>query len=208
MTEHDELRNDLPYIPRPLVIWAHVAGNVVPCVQWHGKDTSGNVTKEQYLFPIYGTDTEWLELSRDDLWRVLFLGDVSEWNELHPDNKVGLYKNGDIESGYTSIIRIYSNDLFRSVSPVLNCCVVYRSEEGLLLAPDVYYNNDLEKELPRYDADEGIQKRWRDLYKKHGWESGLSLHLDGLLNHEGLFLHVACEHLRRKTEAQEEYRWG
>ncbi|OHA80085.1 MAG: hypothetical protein A2675_01085 [Candidatus Yonathbacteria bacterium RIFCSPHIGHO2_01_FULL_51_10] len=129
----------LPWLPRPLIVFAPIAGEITPCVQWHGQESSGDVTDEQFLFPLCGLNAQYIEVVRPDFWRVASIGNVVE---------------------------LVANELCSHPDFLLVCGVVARSQQGILLFPQVYENPDVHDELPRDDEDKEFQRLFRYYYLK------------------------------------------
>lgn len=60
----------LPWIPRPLVIFAHLGKGIAPCIQWYGEGPGGNISEQQMLFPIYGKGAEVVNEVKPECWRI------------------------------------------------------------------------------------------------------------------------------------------
>ena len=160
----------------------------VPCVQWHGQDWQGNITKEQFLFPICGKQSKLIECVREDFWRVRFLGSLSEWNKRYPDRPYAVVSNGkvQVETEQRSIIHIVANELWRHDDFSLVCSVVRRvDEDSRLLAPCTYENHDVHDELPLYECDKEIQKEWRLAYVENPSAIGEGTHRLNFLLSDG-----------------------
>lgn len=162
----------LPWLPRPLIIFALIAGKETPCVQWHGQDYRGNVTEEQMLFPLYGHDARYAEVVRPDFWRVSFLGSMNAWNEQHPERPFAhMVEDEVVEGGTIPIARMMANELFSHPTFSLTCFVVNCAENGLLYTPAVYENLDVYYELPKHEVDKDLQSDWRQFYRDSSCEN-------------------------------------
>jgi len=159
----------LPWLPRPLIIFAMIGETLTPCVQWHGQDSEGNITEEQMLFPLYGHDAQFIETIKSDFWRVSFLGEMGIWNERYPKTPYARVKNGKAEKGSNGLIaRIIANELFEHDTFALTCFAVQVEEWNRLYAPATYDNRDAYDELPRHDVDRDLQANWRNFYRGLG----------------------------------------
>lgn len=158
--------SQLLWIPRPLIVFAKITNEKIPCVQWHGQDWEGGVTEEQFLFPLCGKDSKLIECVREDFWRVRFLGSIGEWNKSHPSRPYAVIRNKEIWFGMESrcIIHVVTNELWRHADFSIICEVVARAEDGRLLTPHTYENPNVHDELPLYECDKEIQREWRRPY--------------------------------------------
>jgi hypothetical protein len=150
----------LPWLPRPLIIFAMICDKVTPCVQWHGQDSEGNVTDEQMLFPIYGKDSEIIECVRPEYWTVAYLGCISTWNEKRPN---GPHLGAD-HTNDAPFIQFMSNEIFSHETFQYFCPVIQLGKQGVLYSPQTYENLNAPKELPRHGLDSNIQDKWRKAY--------------------------------------------
>lgn len=140
-----------------------ISGKLMPCVQWHGQDSEGNVTEKQMLFPIFGEESQYIECVREDFWRVSYLGDIKSWNALNKNQFVVILNNSLGQDA--PIIFLQANELFTHNTFSLKCRVIQLGENGVLFSPHTYHNPDCYGELPRRDFDKGFQKNWRLPYK-------------------------------------------
>lgn len=156
---------NLPWFPRPLIIFAMICGRATPCVQWHGQDWQGKITEEQMLFPICGRGSELIECVRPEYWMVSFLGCISVWNKMHPEHQFVSVAEGEVKrQSDISIIRIIANELFAHETVSLICPIIRLGEGGVLYSPQTYENPNAQDELPWHGLDHDLQSQWRKAY--------------------------------------------